>query len=47
MHSPMEETPQNGDIVTDTENVLRTVFVYINESSLKNCLQLSDRFCSQ
>ena len=38
----MTETLQHGDIVADSENVLQTVFVYINEDSLKNCLQLSE-----
>ena len=40
--SPMAETPQHGDIVADTENVLQTVFVYIK--CLKNCLQPLDIF---
>ena len=31
----MAETPWHGDIVTDIENVLQTVFVYINENGLK------------
>ena len=31
----MAETPQHGDIVAVTENVLRTVFVYITENSFK------------
>ena len=26
----MAETPRHGDIVADTENVLQTVFVYID-----------------
>ena len=30
---PMAETPRHGDIVADTENVLQTVFVYINENN--------------
>ena len=30
---PMAETPRHGDIVADIENVLQTVFVYINENS--------------
>ena len=34
------------NIVKDTENVLRTVLVYINENSLKNCQQLLDIFPS-
>ena len=38
----MAETPRHGDIVEDTENVLRTVFVYSNEK--KNCLQPLDIF---
>ena len=29
----MAETPRHGDIVADTENVLQTVFVYINVNS--------------
>ena len=39
---PKTETPRHGDIVADIKNVLRTVFVYINENNLKNCLQLSE-----
>ena len=34
--APMAETPRHDDIVADTENVLRTFFVYINENSFKN-----------
>ena len=40
----MAEIPRSGDIVTDTENVLRTVFGYTNENILKTCLQLSKTF---
>ena len=39
--SPMVET-LDGDIAMDTEIFLCTDFAYINENSLKNCLQLSD-----
>ena len=39
---PMKETLLYGNIVMDTEGVLWTV--YINENSLKNCLQLSGSF---
>ena len=42
LSNPMAETPRHGDIVEDTENVLRTVFVYSNEK--KNCLQPLDIF---
>ena len=38
------EIPWCCDIIVDSENVLRTVFVYINENHLKNCLQLLDVF---
>ena len=37
---PMAETPRHGNIISDKENVLPTVFVQINENSLKNYLQL-------
>ena len=42
LRTPTPETPRHGDIVADTDNVLRTFFVYINENSFKNCLQLLD-----
>ena len=32
----MIEIPRHGDIVAVTENVLQTVFVYINENRLKH-----------
>ena len=38
--SSIAETPRHGDIVADTENVLWTIFFYINENSLKNSLHL-------
>ena len=44
--TPMAEKPRHGDIIAELENVLRTVFFYVNENSFKNCLQLSDSFCS-
>ena len=34
MTIPIAETPQYGDIVADTENVLQTFFIYINEQLL-------------
>ena len=39
---PIVEILRHGDFVAGTENVLRTVFAYTNENSLKNCLQLSE-----
>ena len=42
----MAEIPRHSDIVADTENVLQTVFVHINENHLKNCLQLLEIFSS-
>ena len=36
----MAEREQQGNIVADTDNVLQTVFIYINKNSLKNCHQL-------
>ena len=35
------ETPQHGDIVTNKENDLRTVFVETNENNLKFVCNLS------
>ena len=35
MINSMTETLQHGNTVTDTENVLQTVFVYISEKSKK------------
>ena len=34
----MAEILRHGDVVADTEDVLQTIFVYIYENSLKNCL---------
>ena len=39
--SPKAEKSRHSDTVADTENVFWTVFVHINENSLKNCQQLS------
>ena len=39
---PMAKTQRHDDVVAETENVLRTVFVYINENSFNNCVKLSE-----
>ena len=33
LSNPMAETPRQGDIVADTESILQTLFVYINENN--------------
>ena len=44
--TPMTETLQHSNIVTDTESVLDSFFVYINENSFKKLSATFGQFLS-